>query len=205
MRRVINMFERMKVLLVLFSKASLLGVHFYQIVYGALTLRRSVMLEPDLDRRIRVYEEAPAGAAAHPEQVDELVKDCKRVLGDLIMEKRHDDAIALMERLMKLAPANPDLRRLAALGCGGKGEYIMSRADQLKVQPAGFVLDDMEALFLKAIAFDPSLPDPYWDMAVLKARFRNDLKEAARFYQQAKKMNYRHPMMPALEKMLYGG
>lgn len=120
----------------------------------------------------------------------------------LMQAKRHDDAIIYVDKFRKLDPDNPDLKRSAALARGGKGEHILESTDRLGVQPTKNRIDQMIALFKEAIDLDPTIPDLYWDLAVIHARFLDDTHVAAHYLNKAKKLGFNHPMMKTLEKMI---
>jgi len=160
------------------------------------------MIPPEIEERLRTLEEDPLKVVDHPELLDELLRQSGDAYGYFIETRQHDQAITLMERLRQLVPHNPDIRRLVSLACGGKAELIFRWADQLGVVLRGSLLTETESLLSRAIETDPTLPDPYWDMAVLKARFQGDFDESDHFYQRVKAMGYHHAMMPALEQML---
>ncbi len=123
----------------------------------------------------------------------------------LIFRRQHDQSIALLEQACRLEPDELKLTRQLALTYGGKGELTMNRADQLRVRPPDVLLAETEALFRKAIETDPTLPDPYWDIAVLKARFQNDFQEAQRYLEEALQLGYEHRMLSALAQMIQWG
>lgn len=120
----------------------------------------------------------------------------------LIQDKRHDDAIVYVDKFRKLDPDNPNLKRTAAYARGAKGEHILESGDRLGVQPAKNRIDQMIALFKEAIDLDPTIPDPYWDLAVINARFLDDHHVAAHYLNKAKKLGFNHPRMKTLEKMI---
>ena len=132
--------------------------------------------------------------------IDQLIDRAAR----FIVSRQHDRAIAL------LAPALAahDDRRLArqlALAYGGKAEHLMQRADQLMVPPSEPELRALESWLGSALAADPTLGDPHWDLAVINGRFRRDFAAARRHLDEAKALGYAHPMMGRLEVMVRGG
>jgi tetratricopeptide (TPR) repeat protein len=165
--------------------------------------RRCHMLNPDINERIRELEEKTEESTVNPDEISELLNDCMAEYQHFISSRQHDEAINLMERLRSLVPDEPRLDRLAALAYGGKGELILEWADRLRLKPGKDLLEQMESVFRRAIEVDPTLADPYWDIAVLRARFAEDFDEAQRCYTKARSMGYQHPMMPALEQMLH--
>jgi hypothetical protein len=64
------------------------------------------------------------------------------------------------------------------------------------VLPAPDRLPWLEALFQEATETDPALPDPFWDLAVVNARFRGDFAEAQHFLTAARGLGYAHRMTP---------
>jgi hypothetical protein len=121
---------------------------------------------------------------------------------ELLKAERHDDAIAYVDRFRKKAPDDSTLKRRAALARGGKGEFILQRCDRSGQPPTSEQIDTMCALFKEAIALDPYLADPYWDLAVISMRFLDDAGKAAYYLADAKRLNYKHPMMKRLEAMI---
>jgi tetratricopeptide (TPR) repeat protein len=121
---------------------------------------------------------------------------------ELLKAERHDDAIAYVDRCRERDPDDPTLKRRAALARGGKGEFIMTACDREGVPPSQDQIDTMCALFKEAIALDPCLADPYWDLAVVHMRFLNDPAKAAAFLADAKRLGYKHSMMKRLEAMI---
>ena len=128
-----------------------------------------------------------------PMQVDRLMR-----------ERRYDEAIAYADRFRALEPDDPDPRRFAALARGGKGEHVLASFDQMGVPPSQDRLDELVGLFHEATEIDPTLADPFWDLAVLHARFLNRPADARDYLEQARARGYDHPMMPVLEQMLVG-
>ena len=128
-----------------------------------------------------------------PMQVDRLMK-----------ERRYDEAIAYADRFRELDPDDPRPPRFAALARGGKGEHVLASFDQMGVLPTPDRLDALVALFHEATEIDPTLADPFWDLAVLHARFLNRPATARAYLEEARALGYDHPMMPVLEQMLVG-
>lgn len=122
--------------------------------------------------------------------------------GGLIQTKRHDEAIAYVDRFRGNDPTNPELKRFAALARGGKGEHILESSDRLGVAPSLERLEEMIGIFEEAIEIDPTLADPYWDLAVIHGRFRQDATSARQYLAQARELGYQHPMMAALENLI---
>jgi tetratricopeptide (TPR) repeat protein len=121
---------------------------------------------------------------------------------ELLKAERHDDAIAYVDRFRKRDPDNPTLKLRAARARGGKGEFILMTCDRAGVGPSQAQIDTMCDLFKEAIALDPYLAAPYWDLAVVHMRFRNDPAKAAAFLADAKRLGYKHNMMKRLEAMI---
>jgi tetratricopeptide (TPR) repeat protein len=120
----------------------------------------------------------------------------------MIQGKQHDDAIVYVDKFRRLDPSDFNLQRLAALARGGKGEHILESFDRLGVAPSKDRIDQMIELFKEAIEIDPTLPDPYWDLAVIYARFLKEPRVASGYLNQAKKLGYEHPMMEKLEELI---
>ena len=116
--------------------------------------------------------------------------------------ERHDDAIAYVDQIRQNDPDDPTLKRRAALARGGKGEFIMAACDREGVEPLPEQLATMCALFEAAIALDPYLADPYWDLAVVHMRFLDDPAKAAAYLSDAKRLGYKHSLMKRLEAMI---
>jgi len=161
------------------------------------------MLNSILDDRIREVEEQPEGAEINPDEIGKLLEDSHAEYQHLMNSRQYDAAIGLMERLRRIAPDDRQLNRPTALAYGAKGELVMNWNDRLRLKPGPDLLAEMELVFRRAVAVDPTLADPYWDIAVLKARFAEDFDEARQFYEKAKDLGYYHPMMPALDDILH--
>jgi len=161
------------------------------------------MLNFRLDERIRKIEEQSEAAEINPDEMGILLDDGYAEYQHLMNTRQHDAAIGLMERLRRIAPSDQKFDRLTALAYGAKGELVMNWNDQLRLKPGPDLLAEMELVFRRAVAVDPTLADPYWDIAVLKARFAEDFDEARQFYEKARDLDYYHPMMPALEQILH--
>jgi tetratricopeptide (TPR) repeat protein len=121
---------------------------------------------------------------------------------ELLKAERHDDAIAYVDRFRRHDPDDPTLKRRAALARGGKGEFILMTCDRSGTPPSPEQIDTMDNLFKEAIALDPFLADPYWDLAVIHMRFRDEPVQAAAYLADAKRLGYKHPMMKRLEAMI---
>ena len=121
---------------------------------------------------------------------------------ELLKAQRHDDAIAYVDRFRKHDPDDPTLKLRAARARGGKGEDILTTCDRAGVKPSPEQLDTMSALFKEAIALDPYLAAPYWDLAVIHARFLNQPDQAAAYLADAKRLGYKHALMKRLEAMI---
>lgn len=161
------------------------------------------MLNSKIDARIRKIEEQPEAAGINPDEIEKLLDDSHAEYQHLMNSREHDAAIGLMERLRRIAPDARQLNRPTALAYGAKGELIMNWNDRLRLKPGPDLLTEMELVFRRAVAVDPTLADPYWDIAVLNARFAEDFDEARQFYEKAKDLGYYHPMMPALDDILH--
>jgi tetratricopeptide (TPR) repeat protein len=121
---------------------------------------------------------------------------------ELLKAERHDEAIAYVDRVRQNDPDDPTLKRRAALARGGKGEFIMTACDREGVGPSQEQIDTMCTLFEEAIALDPYLADPYWDLAVVHMRFLDDPAKAAVYLADAKRLGYKHNLMKRLEAMI---
>jgi len=121
---------------------------------------------------------------------------------ELLKAQRYDDAIVYVDRFRKKDPDNPTLKLRAARARGGKGEDILMTCDRAGVRPSPEQIDTMYGLFKEAIALDPYLADPYWDLAVIHARFLNQPDQAAACLADAKRLGYKHKMMKRLEAMI---
>ncbi len=132
--------------------------------------------------------------------IDQLIDRAAR----FIVSRQHDRAIALLTPALA-AHDDPRIARQLALAFGGKAEHFMQRADQLMVQPSESELRSLESWLDSALAADPKLGDPYWDLAVINGRFRRDFATARRRLDEAKALGYTHPMMGRLEMMVMGG
>lgn len=121
---------------------------------------------------------------------------------ELLKDQRHDDAIAYLDRLRAHDPDDPALKLRAARARGGKGEYILMSCDQAGVAPSQEQIGAMCVLFKEAIALDPYLAAPYWDLAVVHMRFLDQPAKAAAYLADAKRLGYKHNMMKRLETMI---
>jgi len=119
--------------------------------------------------------------------------------GDLMEAKQYDDAINYVDEFRALDPGSSQLRYFAALARGAKGEHILESFDRMQLIPPNEKQEEMIQIFKEAIEIDPALADPYWDLAVLYARFQHDAELASYYLKQARKLGYRHPMMNELE------
>jgi tetratricopeptide (TPR) repeat protein len=143
--------------------------------------------------------DAPASAR----EVWKMGKEFDRLsYAELLKAQRLDDAIAYVDRFLKRDPDNPTLKRRAALARGGKGEDILMTCDRAGTRPSPEQIDTMCSLFKEAIALDPYLADPYWDLAVIHARFLDQPEPAAGYLADAKRLGYKHAMMKQLEAMI---
>jgi tetratricopeptide (TPR) repeat protein len=121
---------------------------------------------------------------------------------ELLKAQRLDDAIAYVDRFRKRDPDDPTLKRRAALARGGKGEDILMSCNRAGTLPSAEQIDTMCDLFKEAIALDPYLADPYWDLAVIHVRFLSQPEQAAGYLADAKRLGYKHAMMKRLEAMI---
>ena len=123
---------------------------------------------------------------------------------ELLKAGRQDDAIAYVDEFRKQDPDDPTLKLRAARARGGKGEAIMMACDQAGVVPSPEQIDTMCALFEEAIALDPYLAAPYWDLAVVHMRFLNDPDKAGAYLADARRLGFKHKMMDRLDAMIKG-
>jgi tetratricopeptide (TPR) repeat protein len=121
---------------------------------------------------------------------------------ELLKAARHDDAIAYVDRFRKKNPDDPALKLRAARARGGKGEAIMAACDRAGDLPSQAQIETLCGLFEEAIALDPYLAAPYWDLAVVHMRFLNDPARAAAYLADAKRLGYKHSLMKRLEAMI---
>ena len=121
---------------------------------------------------------------------------------EMLKAGRQDDAIAYVDKFRAKDPDDPTLKLRAARARGGKGEAIMMACDQAGVAPSPEQIDTMCALFEEAIALDPYLAAPYWDLAVVHMRFLNDPDKAAAYLADAKRLGFKHKMMDELDAMI---
>jgi len=158
------------------------------------------MVSRDIEECIRVLSSGRDAAGA--EDYELALATAKKIGAQLISTRQHDDAIDITRRLRYMLPNDAELRRLAALAQGARGEMVLQCADSLRAVPPTWLLKELELRFRLAIEIDPSLADPYWDIAVLKARFEGDFDESERLFRRAVELGYQHPMMPALEQIV---
>jgi hypothetical protein len=123
---------------------------------------------------------------------------------EILTAERYDDAIAYVDGFRKNDPDDPTLKLRAARARGAKGEAIMAACDRAGIAPTPEQIDTMNALFKEAIALDPYLAPPYWDLAVIHMRFLNDPAQAKAHLADAKRLGYKHKMMKQLEAMIAG-
>lgn len=121
---------------------------------------------------------------------------------ELLKAGRQDDAIAYVDKFREKDPDDPTLKLRAARARGGKGEAIMMACDQAGMAPSQEQIDTMCALFREAIALDAYLAAPYWDLAVVHMRFRNDPAKAAAYLADAKRLGFKHKMMDRLDALI---
>lgn len=115
---------------------------------------------------------------------------------------QHWQGISLLMRAREIIAPLTDLDRTMALLLGGKAELVMRWAGGLRISPPVDLLSLVEADLREAINVDPTLADPYWDLAVINARYRADYATAARYLADAMARGYGHPMMAGLEAMI---
>jgi tetratricopeptide (TPR) repeat protein len=121
---------------------------------------------------------------------------------ELLKAGRQDDAIAYVDKFREKNPDDPTLKLRAARARGGKGEAIMAACDRAGVAPSQEQIDTMCTLFEAAVKLDPYLAAPYWDLAVVHMRFRNDPDKAAGYLADAKRLGFKHKMMDRLDAMI---
>ena len=92
--------------------------------------------------------------------------------------------------------------RDSALELGARAERGLRHADQLQVVPGAYALAEIQATLAQVVQADPSLGDPYWDLAVVQARFIGDFDLAAQSLAAARERDYTHPLMDRLEALI---
>lgn len=115
---------------------------------------------------------------------------------------QHWRGISLLGRARGVITSMTDLDRMMALSLGSQAELIMRWADGLKITPPSDILDSVENDLQEAIEVDPSLPDPYWDLAVINARYHTEYDTASQYLEAATARGYSHPMMARLAAMI---
>jgi tetratricopeptide (TPR) repeat protein len=146
--------------------------------------------------RISGLEDISAQAAR-----GDIVQTIKERAGWYQQSGQHWLGISLLSRARQIM-ASPELDRMMALVFGGKAELVLKWADGLRIVPSPGLLDATEEDLREAIRVDAALPDPFWDLAVISARYRGDCDAAARHLETAKSLGYRHPMMQRLEMLI---
>ena len=126
----------------------------------------------------------------------------RQEFAELLKNQRLDDAIAYVDRFLEQDPDNPTLKLRAARARGGKGEDILTTCDRTGVMPSPEQIDTMCGLFQEAIALDAFLAAPYWDLAVIHARFLQQPDQAADYLGQAKRLGFKHRRMKQLEALI---
>lgn len=120
----------------------------------------------------------------------------------LIAAKRFDDAIAYVDRLLRLQPDDRELRRYAAVARGCKGEHELETYELMQVSPPPERVDALIALFTKATEIDPDLPDPWSGLAVVHARFLGEPALARMHLARAEARAHRHPRVGQFHAMI---
>lgn len=115
---------------------------------------------------------------------------------------RHADAIALLDRARQSAALPGTIDRMLACALGGRAELMLRWANALEVVPPSDLLEAADSDLQQAIAADPHLGDPHWDLAVIDACFRGDRPAAQRHLEAARRCGYMHPAMPQLESLI---
>lgn len=140
----------------------------------------------------------PAAPGAPNPDGAEAIRAAQR----LIAARQHRRAVETLERAQAADPGNVAVRRMLALAYGGWAEHTLERTGPFGVAPAGPLLDLLEATLRSAIAADPGVPDPHWDLAVLAVNARGDHAAGAAHLQRAKQAGMRHPRMAELEQRI---
>ena len=131
-----------------------------------------------------------------------LLQEIKRRAAEYQQINQHWIGISLLERARKVIAPMTDLDRMMALALGREAELIMDWADGLRVHPPADLLSLIEADLREATDVDPTLEDPYWDLAVINARYHADYGTAAKCLEEATVRGCIHPMMARLESMI---
>jgi CHAT domain-containing protein/tetratricopeptide (TPR) repeat protein len=155
--------------------------------------------------RLQTLAEEVKMGDADPQELHATINEITAAAGKLLIGRQHDAAIELLQRALDFCPDDPELRHTAALAHAGKGELALGSADRLRATPSRAGLALLEAHFDQATQLDPNVPDPHWDLAVLKARFSGEFEAAARHLAAARQLGYTHPRMPQLAVMIQQG
>ena len=146
--------------------------------------------------RISALDDTSAEAARR-----EIVQTIKERAGRYQRSGRHWLGIGLLRRARQIIPS-ADLDRMTALVLGGKAELILKWVDGLRITPSPILLQTIEEDLQEAIRVDAGLADPFWDLAVISARYRADYAAAAKYLETAHTLGYRHPMMQRLHMLI---
>lgn len=146
--------------------------------------------------RLAALEDGPASAACREvlEKIKERAAWCQQ-------SSQHWRGVSLLGRARRIIPG-PDLDRMTALMLGGKAELVLRWADALRCAPTPGLLREVEEDLREAIAVDPTLADPHWDLAVISARYRADYAAAAERLSAAISLGYQHPMTHRLAALI---
>jgi tetratricopeptide (TPR) repeat protein len=121
---------------------------------------------------------------------------------EFISAKRFNDAIAYVDRLLRLQPDDRELRRYAAVARGCKGEHELETYERMQVWPPPERVDALVALYTNATEIDPDLPDSWSGLAVIHARFLGEPAVARTHLARAEALAHRHPRAGQFYAML---
>ena len=137
-------------------------------------------------------------AGAHAAAVSHIL----RVAEQFMQDGRYCEAVAFLDEARQADTEQVAFTRPIALALGAAAERVLRWADSAHVPPPDDVLDLLERDLRRATEIDPALADPFWDLAVIAARFRGDREAATRYLGSAKSLGYRHPLVQRLEALL---
>lgn len=149
------------------------------------------------DKELLAALEAAGGATEAPAAIHARA-------GQHIAALRHWRAIGLLGEARRAAGPGP-FDRMLALALGGQAELMMRWADGLGVTPPPDLVADALADLGRAVEIDPTLADPFWDLAVIHARFEGDRARARERLDEARALGYAHPMMAPLDALIASG
>jgi tetratricopeptide (TPR) repeat protein len=150
----------------------------------------------DLERLVTRDEESAK------ETRDHLLQTIRQHAAQYLQGNQYWKSISLLDRARKLIAPMTDLDRTMALLLSGKADLVLYWANGLQIAPPADLLTLVEADLREAIDVDSTVADPYWDLAVINARYHADYAMAAQYLQAARARGYVHPMMARLEAMI---